>query len=777
MNIKSRLLIVGLLLTIIPVITASFFIASSTLNISETTLKEKALNQLISTREGTAEYIESYFDTIENQVINFSKDFMITYAMREFKNSFQSFKDQDETLPNEELMLASLKRYYQDDFGKNYTKINDGDIADTEALMASLTPDAIALQYRFISNNTNPLGEKDALVNLNSESDYGRLHATLHPPIRDFLQRFEYYDIFLVDHETGEIVYSVFKELDYATSLIDGAYADSGIAEAFNAANNLTSDDGVAIIDFKPYTPSYESPASFIASPIYDDGEKIGILIFQMPIQKISQIMTHNQHWKDVGLGETGETYLVGSDGLMRSNSRLFIEDKQRYLDITSKTLDHHTITQIKLLDSTIGLKPIKTAGSMDALKGNKGTDTFDSYLGETVYSAYKPLDIVGLNWVLISEMTVEEALKDLSTIQSGIIKNGSIITVISLVIGSIGAYLLALFISNPIANTVDKLRNISEGEGDLTQRMDESRSDELGELARHFNTFASDIQALMADLGGAIDEIHNTSSHLSDVSNKTSGAIDDQSSQTEHVASAMTQMAASIEEVARTTQEALATAQSTSDTSQKNLTTLNQNVQSISSLTDQVVDTASIVNSVAKDTSEIGGMLTIVEGIAEQTNLLALNAAIEAARAGETGRGFAVVADEVRSLAQKTQTSTHDIKTIIERLQGGAEKALTAINKSQEESKECVSTSQSMQSAVSQISTEMDEIKNISAQIATATEEQSSTASEIQQSIIRIGEVSKNSSESIDQVSASSHKLQDLGNQIKAKINRYKIN
>ena len=239
---------------------------------------------------------------------------------------------------------------------------------DVDAILNSLDADSIALQHQYISANPNPLGEKDSLIAANDQSEYSALHAKYHPHIRDFLQKFEFYDIFLVDPDTGDIVYSVFKELDYSTSLIDGPYANTGIGEAFKKANASGEVSSVALTDFAPYTPSYEDPAAFIASPIYENGVKLGVLIFQMPIDRINNIMTYNQSWKDQGMGDSGETYLVGADTNMRSLGRFIVDDKQGYLDVLKSTgTDSSLVDLIALKDTTIGLQAVHSPGSEKA--------------------------------------------------------------------------------------------------------------------------------------------------------------------------------------------------------------------------------------------------------------------------------------------------------------------------------------------------------------------------------------------------------------------------
>ena len=139
--------------------------------------------------------------------------------------------------------------------------------------------------------------------------------------IRSYLKKFGYYDIFLCDLASGDIVYSVFKELDFTTSLKEGPYAKTNFGRAFAMAAAADSPDDVFLVDYEPYTPSYEDAASFISSPIFDGKQKIGVAIFQMPIDRINAIMAER-----TGLGETGETYAVGPDNLFRNDSR-FLEE------------------------------------------------------------------------------------------------------------------------------------------------------------------------------------------------------------------------------------------------------------------------------------------------------------------------------------------------------------------------------------------------------------------------------------------------------------------
>ncbi len=170
--------------------------------------------------------------------------------------------------------------------------------------------------WDYIRNNPNPLGQKHLLDRSASKTKYNEAHAKVHPLIRDYLQQFVLYDVFMVDAESGDILYSVFKEIDYGTSLRSGPLAKSSLADVFKKSLDVTDDRDVVMVDFAQYFPSYEAPAGFIASPLVVDGKRVGSIVFQVPLDRLTQVMSDRS-----GLGETGETILVGSDFLPRTDS------------------------------------------------------------------------------------------------------------------------------------------------------------------------------------------------------------------------------------------------------------------------------------------------------------------------------------------------------------------------------------------------------------------------------------------------------------------------
>lgn len=330
--------------------------------VADVALEEEAFNKLTAVREIKAAQIEDYFDTIRKQVLTFSESETVIFAMRDFKKSFHNLTS-DLRVKDVSPYKAKVSGFINTKFLPKYKDTTGKSVSGSEFMARS--SEAMILQSLYIADNPNPLGSKHQLDKANDGSEYSKHHAEYHPIIRDYLEKFGYYDIFLIDHRTGEIVYSVFKEADYATSLKNGPYGNTNFADVFRQTASAGSNDFVKLVDFKPYGASYDAPASFIASPIFEHGKKIGVLVFQMPVDKISEVMTSHQKWKESGLGDSGETYIVGDDFTLRSESRFLIEDKEGYFKLMDEVgVGEDTIEKMKHQGTAVGLQPVKTPGT-----------------------------------------------------------------------------------------------------------------------------------------------------------------------------------------------------------------------------------------------------------------------------------------------------------------------------------------------------------------------------------------------------------------------------
>ncbi|HEY9046895.1 MAG TPA: hypothetical protein VIN08_13420, partial [Ohtaekwangia sp.] len=351
---------------------------------------------------------EYYFDIIRNQILTFSENKMVVDAMKEFRTAFMQI---GEGITEQKLAdyKHNLERYYTEEFVVRLKENTDELVTSEQYLPQELRSNI--LQHHYISNNPHPTGQKSLLDKAGDGSSYSDVHALYHPIMRNFLEKFGYYDIFLIDHLTGDMVYSVFKEVDFGTSLLTGRYSSTNFGRVVKDAIASTDKNFVKLEDFEPYDPSYRTPASFIACPIYDGQEKIGILVFQMPINKINQILTGDNNWQADGLGESGETFIIGSDYKLRSVARELLEDKRRYLSGLKKIGYSSSVTlQIDRMNTSILLEKIQIKSVDAALRGETGTLIEKNKHGNEMLNAYAPLNIPDVHWVILSTMKEEEA-------------------------------------------------------------------------------------------------------------------------------------------------------------------------------------------------------------------------------------------------------------------------------------------------------------------------------------------------------------------------------
>ncbi|MEE8317900.1 MAG: methyl-accepting chemotaxis protein [Candidatus Omnitrophota bacterium] len=657
---------------------------------ADTSLREQAFNQLVSVRETRKMQIEDYFSTIRKQIQTFSEDRMIIDATNMFRDAFQYISE--ENLSSDSLLeeyRTALKTYYTGDFTEEYKNQNAGQKPNAVSYFDQLDDESIVMQYFYIKANENPLGEKHKLDAASDNSTYSNLHANYHPAIRSFLEKFGYYDIFIVDPDSGDIIYSVFKELDYTTSLKDGPYANTNFGRVFREVNDSNDPNYVKLVDFEPYTPSYEGAASFIASPIFDGSNKVGVLIFQMPIDNINQVMTSNNKWKDVGMGESGETYIIGSDFKMRSQSRFIIEDDKGYYALMEEVgMDQDTLDSIKAKKSSILLQTVDTKGTRAAISGKTNAEKFPDYRNIPVLSAYTPLAIEDVNWVVMSEIDEEEALRPVVALASRTLKVAG--AMVGLIVG------IGFIVTRVTGKVTDVIKKMIKS---LTECSEQ--------------------------ISSASGQISSSSQSLAQGSSEQASSLEETSSSMEEMASITRQNANNAEEAAKLVDMCSISAEN----GNKAVKDMNTSMEEINGSSKKIAD-----------------IIKVIDGIAFQTNLLALNAAVEAARAGEHGKGFAVVAEEVRNLAQRSATAAKDTQTLIEdsvdkadngaKIAGKCKEALEDIvknvKKATDLTKEIKNASGEQSEGIAQVSNAVQQMDELTQRNAASAEETAAASEEM---------------------------------------------
>nr|WP_242470715.1 methyl-accepting chemotaxis protein [Thiocystis violacea] len=337
-------------------------------------------------------------------------------------------------------------------------------------------------------------------------------------------------------------------------------------------------------------------------------------------------------------------------------------------------------------------------------------------------------------------------------------------------------AWFTARGISRPIRGTVESLRSIAEGDGDLTRRLQADGRNELADLARAFNSFVDKVQDLIRQISGISAQLAAAAEELSVTSGQTNQQVRLQQAETDGVATAINEMTATVEEVARHAAEAARVVHETDREADRGDQLARQTVIAIEALAGEIEQAGQVIARLSDDSREIGAVLDVIRGVAEQTNLLALNAAIEAARAGEMGRGFAVVADEVRTLASRTQASIEDIRDKIERVQSGSAGAVRVIEKSEQRARESVEQAKRASESFQSIGRSITSVNDMNTQIASAAEEQSAVAEEINRNIHTIGRTVDQTATGSLHLARASEELARLAAEIQDRIGHFRI-
>ncbi len=348
------------------------------------------------------------------------------------------------------------------------------------------------------------------------------------------------------------------------------------------------------------------------------------------------------------------------------------------------------------------------------------------------------------------------------------------IIAVISIIISS-G---MAVFIIRGLLKKIRAAVNVAEviSSGDLTQEVVVDGTDEMGRLLGALSTMRTNLYNMIIQMNDSSSQLAAASEELATVSEETSQNINSQQSEVEQAATAINEMTATIQEVARNAASTSETAFTTNQLTVEGQNIVKQTVSSISQLANDIENASGVIHQLESHSENIGGVLDVIKNIAEQTNLLALNAAIEAARAGEQGRGFAVVADEVRTLASRTQESTQEIESMIDKLQSGSREAVQVMESSRKQASESVEHANSAGSALQSITESVSLISDMNTQIATAAEEQSSVAEEINRNIVSVNNFGTQNSAAAHESTATSEELARLATGLQELIAQFKV-
>ncbi|MFK5893448.1 MAG: methyl-accepting chemotaxis protein [Pseudomonadota bacterium] len=849
MKIRTKMLLGSAVLAVIPVVITTLLINNIAVSIGEQSLQSKSQSHISSIRDAKKQQIEDYFKLATDQLQFFSDEPTTVEMLKSFSSSFTAFASEasmdnieaEEGPPDpyekiKELPIEEFKEtvgeYYLGDFKEEYEALNPDQTPNMTEILDRLSPTTVALQYYYIANNPNPLGTKEEFLAAKDGSSYSDLHAKYHPSMVNFMERFVFEDIFLIDNK-GDVVYSVLKHIDFGTSLKNGPYAATGLAQVYAALETSVAKDRVKLVDFAPYLPSYQRQAAFIGTPVFDGIEQIGTIIFQLPIDKINDIMTYDRAWRLDESGRTGETVIVATDGTMRNDSRAFVEDKENYLSLVEVMGTASDVTgEMEQKDTTVGLQTVDNPGTRAALAGVTGFDLFEDYKGKFVLSAFAPINVPGLSWAIFSNLEEDESLEQLEILKTGIEQGSIYIGMGVLIGGALLGFLFSIFFARPINHMESIVSRVAEG--DFSARADIKTNDELATLGKAFNSLLDDrlSQLTKAEkenemLNNSIIELLKASFQLSqrdltvqvpvtqDVTGPLADAINQMASETskvlrnvrnisdeveiasnqvktqahnvsdvaeaerEVVSTTMAELAAASEamnKIAEVAQSCNEIAAEASRTTQVALETVTGTVNGMSEIRETIHETEKRIKRLGERSQEISGIVDIINNIAERTHVLALNASMQAAAAGEAGRGFSVVADEVQRLAESSRNATSQISALVKNIQVETNDTIATMDKTIGQVVEGSRLAERAGEQMKETQGTTSNLVKVVEQIAMASQQQARISNELREHALSIQETSEETGRQLQEQTVQTDQLVEYAKQLIESVRVFKL-
>ena len=407
--------------------------------------------------------------------------------------------------------------------------------------------------------------------------------------------------------------------------------------------------------------------------------------------------------------------------------------------------------------------------------RGSKNWNMASYWLGTKAAPKAKAIMSI-LQGMRVNQLKLEEADKELLENEKYSMEVAILIgTIIALIIAVAVALFLSRSIVVPLKRVVDRAKEISSG--DLTgEILKTTGNDELTELTVAINDMDTSLQGIIQQISSSAYELSTASEQLQSTATKTTQGMESQRSEIDMVATAMNEMTATVLEVAQNTNMAATSATEANSAAEKGRNLVSQNMGGINQLAESINIASQTINKLGEDTNSVDSIVGVITGIAEQTNLLALNAAIEAARAGEQGRGFAVVADEVRTLAGRTQTSTEEIRAMLDKLKTGASEAVKVMDEGHEQAQSSVEQAKNASDSIAEITHAVTAINDMNTQIATAAEEQSAVAEEMNRSVVQISTEAETTLESTRETSEAAEQVRNLSSNMQEIVSRFKV-
>ena len=549
------------------------------------------------------------------------------------------------------------------------------------------------------------------------------------------------YNIFMIYAPHGHVMFSAKKRADLGTNLANGPYKDSDLAKLWA---KVKSTGKSAFIDFAPYAPAGGDPTAFMGTPLRDkNGRIIGVIAVQLSVNQIDHVMQERD-----GMGETGETYLVGPDRLMRSDS--YIDPKNH---------------SVKASFANPATGSVDTEAVNAALQGKNGENIIDDYNGSRVLSAYTPIKVFGDRWALIAEINEKEAFGSVFENQKNRDEALASMAVWTAVLWGVCLLTIVLvggwvhhYVARPIRNIA--MAAVAVARGDLNVRVPAKGKSETGVLARA-------IQSMVDGIRNIAEQVNTAGAKMVSASREQAEGAKNQSTATEQMSGAATELMASAKQMTESGSSVTGQAEQAADECNSGTTSIQNAIQGINGIHERVEKIANYMAELGGKSQQISGVLDIITELSEQTNLLSLNASIEAAGAGEAGKRFAVVASEIRKLAERAGDSTGEIRNLIDSVQKTINATIMATEEGTKAAQEGVRLTKEVDESFTRIAERVTSTRQSAKVIEMGSRQQATAIGQLEKAVKEVDSSAQETASTANQLDANAHALLEAAKQL----------